>query len=90
MRKYAIQNAITNTPYSAKIPYYEYYVDDHTFAAHSDAEAIRKVNELQSRHDAAYIAAGARGADYENAPYYLANLYEVFDDWDFEDRKVEL
>lgn len=90
MRKYAIQNVIINTPYGAKIPYWNYYVNDHTFAAHSDAEAIRKVSELQSRHDAAYTAAGARGADYENAPCYLANLYEIFDDLDFEDRKVEL
>lgn len=90
MRKYAIKNAITITPYGATIPYWNYYIDYHEFSAHSDAEAIRKVNELQSRHDAAYIAAGARGADYENAPCYLANLYEIFDDLDFEDRKVEL
>lgn len=90
MRKYAIQNAITSIPYGAKIPYYNYYVDYHEFAAHSDAEAIRKVSELQSRHDAAYTAAGARGADYENAPCYLANLYEIFNDLDFEDRKIEL
>lgn len=90
MRKYAIQNAIANTPHGAKIPYWEYYVDYYGFTAHSDAEAIRKVSELQSRHDAAYTAAGANGADYENAPYYLANLFEIFDDPDFEDRKIEL
>lgn len=81
MNNYIISGALDSVVFGPSVCYGEAYEDGIEFQAPSDAEALKIVYRLQSKHDSQYAdLEGVNDDDLSFAPYYLDHLYRVEDE----------
>lgn len=90
--QYEVRNAIANCEIGLDREMAECYEDSFSFEAANDDEAIKIVEEMQDKHDAAARAVVEQDskfqAQYDCAPSYIANLWRI-GEGDDDDERVE-